>query len=73
MASTEASIPVVAERSKKEKKEKKPQKPKQEQAKKAAPVDTKGITIKKSEDLAEWYQQILSKGEKDPYDQLESY
>jgi hypothetical protein len=54
----------VAQSSKKapkEKKEKKPQKPKAEKAPKA-PVDTKGITSKKADDLAEWYQQILSKG-----------
>jgi hypothetical protein len=45
----------IAERSgkpPKEKKEKKPQKPKADKAQKAAPVDTKGITSKKADDLA---------------------
>jgi prolyl-tRNA synthetase len=48
---------------KKEKKDKPAQKPKQAQAAKAAPIDTKGITVKKEEDLSEWYQQMLSKGQ----------
>jgi hypothetical protein len=44
----------IAEHSKapREKKEKKPQKPKADKAQKAAPTDTKGITTKKSDDLA---------------------
>lgn len=29
----------------------------------AAPVDTKGITVKKADDLSEWYQQMLKKGD----------
>jgi prolyl-tRNA synthetase len=54
---------------KKEKKDKPSQKPKQAQkqkpagAKDAGMIDTKGITVKKGEDLSEWYQQILSKGQ----------
>jgi hypothetical protein len=52
---------AASKKAPKEKKEKKPQKPKAEKAQKA-PVDTKGITSKKADDLAEWYQQILSKG-----------
>src|ERR1700761_9081649 len=62
MASEEQLSQQLAER-KKEKKEKKPsQKPKGEKSQKTAQVDTKGITVKKEDDLAEWYQQMLSKG-----------
>lgn len=50
------------ESTKAQKKEKAAQKPKQ-QAKMAASTDTKGITVKKEDDLAEWYQQMLSKGQ----------
>ena len=59
----EVSLPERKNESKKgDKKEKAPQKPKQ-QAKMAASTDTKGITVKKEDDLAEWYQQMLSKGQ----------
>jgi prolyl-tRNA synthetase len=48
----------------KEKKEKKPQQPKAEKTEKAgAPVNTLGITVKKVDNLADWYQQMLSKGD----------
>lgn len=53
-------------RDKKEKKDKPAQAPKakgQQAPKPGASIDTKGITVKKSEDLAEWYQQMLSKGQ----------
>lgn len=61
--SAQAAESAKAPKPAKEKKEKKPQKPKLEKAQKAAPVDTKGITVKKADDLAEWYQQMLSKGQ----------
>lgn len=41
----------------------KQQQPKQQQAKVTVGTDTKGITVKKDDDLAEWYQQMLSKGQ----------
>jgi hypothetical protein len=43
----------LTERKQEKRKEKPSQKPKAEKAQKAAPVDTKGITVKKSEDLSE--------------------
>src|SRR6195952_2226498 len=53
---------------KKEKKDKPPQKPKQGGGqggakKDAGLVDTKGITVKKINDLPEWYSQMLVKGQ----------
>lgn len=65
MAPQEAGKPLperTNESKKADKKEKAAQKPKQ-QAKMAASTDTKGITVKKEDDLAEWYQQMLSKGQ----------
>ena len=57
-------LPELRKEAKKaEKKEKQQQKPKQQQAKVSVNADTKGITVKKNEDLAEWYQQMLSKGQ----------
>jgi prolyl-tRNA synthetase len=70
MADPAEASTAVPDRSKKEKKEKKEkkdkpaQKPKEKKA--AAPVaqvDTKGITVKKADNLADWYQQMISKGE----------
>ncbi|KAF2405240.1 prolyl-tRNA synthetase [Trichodelitschia bisporula] len=60
----EASAPLAdrPKAAKKEKKDKPPQKPKAKPAQ-AASVDTKGITVKKDDDLGEWYQQMLSKGQ----------
>jgi prolyl-tRNA synthetase len=68
MADTTEAGAAVPERAKKEKKEKKEKKDKPAQKPKekkpaAAPVDTKGITVKKADNLADWYQQMISKGE----------
>lgn len=46
----------------KEKKEKKPQQPKQQKVNAKGNADTKGITVKREDDLAEWYAQVLNKG-----------
>lgn len=43
----------LAERKAEKKKEKPSQKPKMDKGAKAAPVDTKGITVKKQDDLSE--------------------
>lgn len=56
--------PEKKEKKPKEKKDKPAQKPKQAQAPKpGAAIDTKGLTVKKEENLADWYQQVLSKGQ----------
>lgn len=60
-----AAVPTKEKKDKKDKKEKKDkpaQKPKEKKAA-AAPVDTKGITVKKVDDLSAWYQQMIAKGE----------
>jgi prolyl-tRNA synthetase len=65
MADT-AAVPDRTKKSgdKKQKKDKPSQKPAQKPAQKSkAELDTKGITVKKEDDLAEWYQQVLSKGQ----------
>lgn len=69
-ASQDADMTQVAanEQAGKKEKAKKPPKEKQPQGqgkKKAAEasIDTKGITVKKSDNLASWYQEVLLKGD----------
>ncbi|WPH04434.1 putative proline--trna ligase c19c7.06 [Acrodontium crateriforme] len=55
-----------AEKPKKEKKEKKPQQPKENKMqpkKKAGETELIGITMSKADDLSEWYQQVITKGD----------